>query len=558
MGEISYKHSKTEILHRVAEFCSQTSLHGWQYIQSENGVIRKLVWISLIIGHYVLAGYLIWENYTEYSTSTILTTIHSTTSSLDDIKFPSVYACNLNQVTKSFLYEIGIEEINGFEQQLLLKEFKWGSDSDQELNAHDLDSVNRMIQNMIEVYGYNHSQDHLSFYAGQECWNMFLKAKWSNYSYEYFYVSYYDYTDYGSCCFISPYIDFVNPWLEWHEIPSGYASNGLQNGLMITMDLEHFDHAVPWDSMGFKIGLSDPLDKIIMRNTGFNVQPGALTEVAIIPTIMNTTEAAIDKFDPKVRNCYTPDEVQLEYFPPLSYSMQNCLYEAVFQKVLEKCHCISHVKYDLVKKKNPELSICKGSKQLSCEKSFLNNLGDDKLGMNYILDENGNEQQCLQKCEVQQDNKVLSQLLYPHVQTFHHHDDFCLILEKMAMICNITSKRAVFEKYYQGQMDCNELEVFRQRNNESCIGNLLKKPLVQHEDNPKFIQFLHNYASENVAKIAVYLRDPYYTSITKDVKISFIDFVSNIGGQMGLCLGFSFFTIFELVYHLMKCIFGMK
>ena len=52
---------------------------------------------------------------------------------------------------KSFLYEIGIEEINGHEQQLLLKEFKRGSDSDQELNDHDQDSVDRIIQNMIEA-----------------------------------------------------------------------------------------------------------------------------------------------------------------------------------------------------------------------------------------------------------------------------------------------------------------------------------------------------------------------------------------------------------------------
>ena len=65
--------------------------------------------------------------------------------------------------------------------------------------------------------------------------------------------------------------------------------------------------------------------------------------------------------------------------------------------------------------------------------------------------------------------------------------------------------------------------------------------------------FYLRYAEENVAKIAVYLKNPYHTSIIKDVKITLTDFISNIGGLMGLYLGLSFISVFELLYHFIEC-----
>ena len=30
-------------------YCQQTSLHGWQYIDSENGLSRKIVWFLIVL-----------------------------------------------------------------------------------------------------------------------------------------------------------------------------------------------------------------------------------------------------------------------------------------------------------------------------------------------------------------------------------------------------------------------------------------------------------------------------------------------------------------------------
>ena len=53
-----------------------------------------------------------------------MTTIESTTASLNDIYFPSVYICNINQVTKTSLTKMGIENNKGIMEDLYWHYFK--------------------------------------------------------------------------------------------------------------------------------------------------------------------------------------------------------------------------------------------------------------------------------------------------------------------------------------------------------------------------------------------------------------------------------------------------
>ena len=62
-------------------------------------------------------------------------------------------------------------------------------------------------------------------------------------------------------------------------------------------------------------------------------------------------------------------------------------------------------------------------------------------------------------------------------------------------------------------------------------------------------EFLFGYAEKNFAVIKIFFKDSYYTIIEKDVAISITTFVANVGGILGLCLGLSFVSMFEAVYH---------
>jgi hypothetical protein len=53
----------------------------------------------------------------------------------------------------------------------------------------------------------------------------------------------------------------------------------------------------------------------------------------------------------------------------------------------------------------------------------------------------------------------------------------------------------------------------------------------------------------------VYIKDPYYTSIKKDENIPFISFIGNAGGLLSLCMGLSFVSLFEILYHSLRYCF---
>ena len=54
---------------------------------------------------------------------------------------------------------------------------------------------------------------------------------------------------------------------------------------------------------------------------------------------------------------------------------------------------------------------------------------------------------------------------------------------------------------------------------------------------------------DNLVEVGIFFRDPFYVMIERDMRITELDFVSNIGGLMGLLMGFSFISLIELLYH---------
>ena len=64
------------------------------------------------------------------------------------------------------------------------------------------------------------------------------------------------------------------------------------------------------------------------------------------------------------------------------------------------------------------------------------------------------------------------------------------------------------------------------------------------------IRLLHKYARENLLLANIYIKDPAVTMIRRDQKIPVIWFVANIGGILGLCMGCSLVTVFEVLHHI--------
>ena len=59
------------------------------------------------------------------------------------------------------------------------------------------------------------------------------------------------------------------------------------------------------------------------------------------------------------------------------------------------------------------------------------------------------------------------------------------------------------------------------------------------------------YAKENLAVVRVFLRDPYYMLIVRDVRTNFLTIIGSVGGWFGMCCGLSAISIIEMLYHLL-------
>ena len=64
-------------------FSSQTSLHGYTYIENTNSICLKFLWSIVILGMTVVSGVFFTLNTTQYFDSGITTTINTSTASLE-------------------------------------------------------------------------------------------------------------------------------------------------------------------------------------------------------------------------------------------------------------------------------------------------------------------------------------------------------------------------------------------------------------------------------------------------------------------------------------------
>jgi hypothetical protein len=105
-----------------------------------------------------------------------------------------------------------------------------------------------------------------------------------------FFKAYQQVTDFGACCDIVPYLNFVHPQAsksdtqlitaeQWHSIPRG-SQNGELGGVEFVLDAESFAFSSKEkNSVGFRIAFSDPQDKQTLRKDGYLISTGAVNQM---------------------------------------------------------------------------------------------------------------------------------------------------------------------------------------------------------------------------------------------------------------------------------------
>ncbi len=64
---------------------------------------------------------------------------------------------------------------------------------------------------------------------------------------------------------------------------------------------------------------------------------------SLAPSIVNTSDSALVRFRPNERGCYVDEEFHLKrlgWEDGYRYSMKNCLYASLLEKIISNCSCI--------------------------------------------------------------------------------------------------------------------------------------------------------------------------------------------------------------------------
>ena len=141
---------------------------------------------------------------------------------------------------------------------------------------------------------------------------------------------------------------------------------------------------------------------------------------------------------------------------------------------------------------------------------------------------------------------------YPTKAAFHSGRDICLALQKVVRVCSQKFRREVFEAAVEEEatlkfnITCNQILL---ASSSSAFCNEYDLPVFKPtQANKMLADFLFNYAKNNFAVVSVLIRDSFYTSIQRDEEISLVTYLGNIGGLLGLFLGVSLVTLFEIFY----------
>jgi len=270
------------------------------------------------------------------------------------------------------------------------------------------------------------------------------------------------------------------------------------------------------------------------------------------PSIINTSDSALNRFSPADRDCYTDEEFLLPnllWEGGFRYSVKNCLYESVIQHIITNCSCFpAFVEYNI---KN--IPYCSGTK-LKCALRWLNKMGSHVDPDLTVAKNKANETlKCLQRCDLQTETVMTTSSIFPNKETFLYQPEFCLVLQKISKICTHQYQKKAFESRVSWPTLCEE--ILHMNNTLKVCDALDNANETIANTNQKIIDFLFNYSTQNVAVLSIYFRDPYYTSYSKTEQTSPISFIGNAGGLVSLCLGMSFISLFEVLYHCFDCLF---
>ena len=354
------------------------------------------------------------------------------------------------------------------------------------------------------------------------------------------------------------------------------ALNGETNGLDLVLDAEQFNYAYfQANSAGFKIALHHHADKPMIQFSSQLINSGTETQINVKPTITYTTDDAVDTFSPTERNCYADFETNLTYLRYVDgyhYEMNNCLIDQGIRDIIWNCRCTPRFWTECVENCPDEfylnyISYCSGI-GLHCANTRMKSIGlQNPPEKNNIVmpeakespDNIGNISkpdsiECIPPCAVQDYNNQMSFAPYPQRHNFFYQKIFCDVASHILQVTCQNENRTLFMDKKQPNL-CLVLKNFEDffGDTSSCKNWPSEYFDKYNGPNETLVDELYQYGRDNLALIHVIMQSPFVTKMKRDVEMTFTSYIANTGGLLGLCLGFSLITGFEIIFWCCCC-----
>ena len=393
-------------------------------------------------------------------------------------------------------------------------------------------------------------------------------------------------TDFGACCTFVPHSDFepakknLSYEEKYHSLKAD-AQNGEINGLKLLLNVEQFNYATlktlkGMDRVGFKIALHHHSERAMMQFSSQMVNIGAETQINLKPSLTYTADNAISRFYPEERGCYADGEANLTYLPYSSgynYSLNNCLLDKLIGYIIWICRCIpAFIGLEVGERIGNEtpLKFCKGQ-QLACANKIMKSIDSTSKSNNKSMEEavESSEEianmtkptsfKCLPSCKVQDNVNQMSFVTYPQKQNFFHRQRFCIAASHVWQVTCNDEYRIFFMNLTQPNL-CPTLSFFDEYFGITSSCRRWPDNFLENYESPNktLVDEMFQYGRENLALVQIMIQSPYVTKIKRDVAMTYIDYIANTGGLLGLFLGFSFISGIEILFWICCCCVEIK
>jgi len=160
--------------------------------------------------------------------------------------------------------------------------------------------------------------------------------------------------------------------------------------------------------------------------------------------------------------------------------------------------------------------------------------------------------ECLSNCEDQTNDLFVTTSNYPNKKTFKDREEFCILGKKLMTKSCKNPKRVPLTADFPHLCETLDLLpefLYHCRNNRWRRERLANKTLALAIESE-----IYDYAKSNLAIINIFIKEPYSKRFRKTEKMSRIAYIASSGGLLGLCMGFSFVSLAEILYHCFICV----